>query len=287
MNLEIGSYGVGIVAGAVALFFGGLVIVRPRFKVLIETMGKFSRVQEQGWTWIVPLIQKAYPVAITEQMVDAEEQEIITKDRLNAKVDAQVYFKVKPEHASIKDSQYNVEDYERQIVALSKTTLRNIIGNMSYEDANSKREEINVKLQNTLKEEAKPWGLEIIRTEMKQIDPPTDVQGSMNEVIKAENTKNAAKDLATAKETEADGERMAAIKIAEGKKQGKILIAQGQAEAIKLVNESAQKHFKGKAEELKRLEVTQASLENNSKVVLTEKGISPQLIMDAIPIKQK
>ena len=287
MNLEIGSYGLGIIALAGVLFFAGLVIVRPRYKVLIETMGKFSRVQEQGWTWIVPLIQRAYPVEITEQMVDAEEQEIITKDRLNAKVDAQVYFKVKPEHQSIKDSQYNVENYERQIVALSKTTLRNIIGGMSYEDANSKRKDINEKLQKVLKEEAKPWGLEIVRTEMKQIDPTKDVQESMNEVIKAENTKNAAIDLATAKETEADGERMAAIKIAEGKKEGKILIAQGQAEAIKLVNDSAKKYFVGNAKDLKRLEVTQASLENNSKVVLTEKGISPQLIMDAIPVKKK
>lgn len=287
MNLEVGSYGLGVIALAGVLFFAGLVIVRPRYKVLIETMGKFSRMQEQGWTWIVPLIQKAYTVNITEQMVDAEEQEIITKDRLNAKVDAQVYFKVKPEQQSIKDSQYNVENYERQIVALSKTTLRNIIGGMSYEDANSKRKDINEKLQKVLKDEAKPWGLEIVRTEMKQIDPTKDVQESMNEVIKAENTKNAALDLATAKETEADGERMAAIKIAEGKKEGKILIAQGQAEAIKLVNDSAKKHFTGNAKDLKKLEVTQASLENNSKVVLTEKGISPQLIMDAIPTKQK
>lgn len=270
-----------IIGSVIGLFLIlGIRIVRPTHRMLIETLGKYSKTADQGFHWIIPVIQYTRYVNITEQMIDAEEQEIITKDRLNATVDAQVYFKVKNTEDGVKSSQYNVNDYVRQIVALSKTALRNIIGNMSYEDANSKRQDINKKLTSLLTEDAKPWGIEIVRTEMKQIEPPKHVQNSMNDVIKAENTKKAATDLATATETEADGTKRALIKESEGQKQSLILIAEGKAKAFDLVNKS----FKGNAQTLKKLEVTETSLKNNSKIILTEKGINPQLLIGELPI---
>lgn len=261
----------------------GIRIVRPTHRMLIETLGKYTRTASQGFNWVVPMIQASRYVNITEQMIDAEEQEIITQDRLNATVDAQVYFKVKNDDVSVMNSQYNVQDHVGQIVALSKTTLRNIIGNMSYEDANSQREKINLELTKILRKEAAPWGIDIVRTEMKQIEPPKHVQDSMNAVIKAENTRKAAVDLATAIETEADGKRRARIKEAEGQKQFSILVAEGKAQAFKLINES----FKGNAQLLKKYEVTETSLKNNSKVILTEKGINPQLIIGELPLGNK
>lgn len=242
--------------------------VRPTHRALIETFGKYTRMQESGLTWIFPIFQRAIYVNITEQMVDAEPQEIITNDNLNASVDAQVYFKVKPQEEEVKASQYNVNDYEYQIVNLARTTLRNIIGTMKLKDANSDRDKINKDLLKTLVVETKHWGIEIVRTELKEIDPPEDVQETMNKVVKAENEKVAAVDFATARETEADGFRRAKIKEAEGQKQYSILIAEGQAKAFDLVNKS----FKGGAKELKQLEVTQAALGNNSKIILGEKG---------------
>jgi regulator of protease activity HflC (stomatin/prohibitin superfamily) len=104
----------------------------------------------------------------------------------------------------------------------------------------------------------------------------------MNQVIQAENTKRAAIDYATATETKADGEKRAVIKKAEGDKQMKILIAEGAAKAYKLVNES----FKGNAQLLKKLEVTQIALQNNAKIVLTERGITPQIILGEIPTRK-
>ena len=123
---------------------------------------------------------------------DAQPQEIITNDNLNASVDAQVYFKVKSDEDSVKSSQYNVNNYQWQIVNLARTTLRNIIGTLTLKSANSERDRINQELLTTLSKETQNWGMEIVRTELKEIDPPKDVQETMNKVVKAENEKIAA-----------------------------------------------------------------------------------------------
>ena len=207
-------------------------------------------------------------VNITEQMVDAQPQEIITDDNLNAKVDAQVYYKVKADENSVKSSQYNVNDYERQIVNLARTTLRNIIGTLTLKSANSERDRINGDLLETLSKETANWGMEIVRTELKEIDPPADVQETMNKVVKAENEKIAALDFAHAKEREADGVKRAEIKKSEGIRQAKILEAEGEAEAIKLVNEAANKYFIGNAQLLRKLEAIEKAMQNNAKIVV-------------------
>ena len=203
---------------AVVLFFMGIRIVRPTHRGLIERLGRYRRFAEPGFHWIIPVIDRMFQVNVTEQMVDAQPQEIITNDNLNARVDAQVYFKVRQDEESVKNSQYNVHHYEWQIVNLARTTLRNIIGTLTLKSANSERGKINEELHKTLCMETQHWGIEIVRTELKEIDPPKDVQETMNKVVKAENEKIAAIDYATAVETKADGERRAQIKLAEGTK---------------------------------------------------------------------
>jgi regulator of protease activity HflC (stomatin/prohibitin superfamily) len=252
----------------VFLFFTGIRIIRPTERGLIERLGKYNRFCDAGFHWIFPGIEKLYRVNITEQMVDADPQEIITNDNLNARVDAQVYFKVKTDEQSVKSSQYNVNNYRWQIVNLARTTLRNIIGTLTLKSANSERGKINSELHKTLKEETNSWGIEIVRTELKEIDPPKDVQETMNKVVKAENEKIAAIDFATARETVADGEKRAKIKEAEGYRQSKILHAEGEAEAIRLVNEAANKYFIGNAQLLRRLEALESALKQNAKIVV-------------------
>jgi len=265
------------------LFFAGIRIVRPTSRGLVERLGKYKRFAMPGFNWIIPIIDNIYVIDISEIMVDAQPQEIITNDNLNAKVDAQIYFKVKDDEESVKKSQYHVNNYKNQIVNLARTTLRNIIGTLTLKSANSERGKINSELQRTLREETHSWGLEIVRAELKEIDPPKDVQDTMNKVVKAENEKIASKDLAEAREMQADGERRASIKEAEGIKQATILKAEGEAKAFEMISKS----FVGNAQLLKKLEVTQASLENNTKIVLTEKGITPNIIMGDIPIRIK
>jgi len=262
-----------IVVGAVlviiaALILMGIRIVRPTHRGLVERLGKYNRFSVPGFHVIIPGLERMFQVDIREVLVEAQPQTIITNDNLNARVDAQVYLKVKPDEENVKASQYNVTNYENQIVNLARTTLRNIIGTMSLKSANSERGRINDELRKTLLVETGSWGIEILRTELKEIDPPADVQETMNKVVKAENEKIAAIDYATATETQADGARRAEIKKAEGVKQANILAAQGEAQAIQLVNEAADKYFVGNAQLLRRLEMVETSLRNNAKVVV-------------------
>ena len=259
-----------IITGCILLFVFliGIRIVRPTHRGLIERLGKYKRFANPGFHWIIPVIERIFQVNVTEQMMDAKPQEIITNDNLNARVDAQVYFKVKPDEENVKKSQYNVNDYQWQIVNLARTTLRNIIGTLTLKSANSERSRINEDLLKTLCEETANWGIDIVRTELKEIDPPKDVQDTMNKVVKAENEKIAAIDFATAKETAADGEKRAEIKAAEGVKQAQILRAEGEAQAIKLVNEAANKYFVGNAQLLRKIQAAENALKENAKVVL-------------------
>jgi regulator of protease activity HflC (stomatin/prohibitin superfamily) len=276
-------YVIYIIIGVLALFgLLGIRIVRPTERAVVETLGKYSRFGKSGFNWIIPIFQRMIQINVTEQMSDIEPQEIITKDNLNATSDLVVFYRVNNDEESIKKALYNVNDVEEQLKTLARTTARNVIGDMVFRDVNSKRNDLNRKLATTMDIETKTWGVKIVRVELKEITPPKDVQDTMNKVIKAENEKEAALDFATAVETKADGEKRAKIKEAEGSKQASILKAEGEAKAFDLINKS----FTGNAQVLKRLEVTQASLQDNAKIVLTEKGITPNLIMDAIPIKQ-
>ncbi|MDH3658077.1 MAG: SPFH/Band 7/PHB domain protein [Nitrosopumilus sp.] len=304
-ELDLGILIAQIFVGVVIVGFilSGIRIIRPTHRAAIETLGKYTRFQSSGITFIVPGIQKLYSVNITEQLVDVMRQEVITKDNLNCTVDAQVYFKVGNSEGELKNALYQVNNYTLQVVQLARTTLRNVIGDNVFKDVNSQRGKLNQQVYETMEKETADWGINIVRVELKEIEPPGDVQETMNMVIKAENDKQSAIDFANARETKADGERRASIKEAEGIKQALILEAEGKSQAIErvaeatakqiqLVNESAEKYFVGNAKDLKKLEVTQASLENNSKVVLTEKGVSPTLVLNEtndaiIPTKTK
>ncbi|MCJ7666663.1 MAG: paraslipin, partial [Actinobacteria bacterium] len=211
----------------------------------------------------------------TEQMVDVMPQMVITKDKLNAEVDAVVYYQIKEVKASI----YNVDDHRAQLTSLARTTLRAVIGNMTLTDANEKRGDINTQVETVLDKETNSYGVEVLRVEIQKIEPPADVQEAMNKVVKAEQEKIAAMDIATATETRADGEKRAEIKKAEGIRQGLILSAQGKAEAIilvadadaakiKVVNEAAEKYFVGNAQILKKIEAVETSLKDNAKIIV-------------------
>lgn len=255
---------ISIVVSVIILIvlLSGIRIVRPTHRGLIETLGKYSRFADPGFNWIIPIIEHMVQVEITEILVDAEPQEIITSDNLNAKVDAQVYFKIKLDEESVKSSQYNVQNVEYQITSLAQTTLRNIIGGMKLMEANSERGKINKELLMVLQEETQKWGIEIVRTELKEINPPADVQESMNRIVKAGNERQAAIDFATAEETKADGVKRASIKQAEG-----------QAEAIRIVNEAANKHFTGNAVVLRKLETVERTFRDSTKIIMDSKNV--------------
>ena len=296
--------GYGIIIIFIAIFLlKGIRIIRPTHRAAIETLGKYTRFQKSGITYILPAIQRMYSINITEQLVDVTRQEVITKDNLNCTVDAQVYFKVGDSEDELKSALYKVNDYQRQIVQLARTTLRNVIGDNDFKTVNSQRGKLNEEVFLTMEKETVHWGINIVRVELKEIEPPKDVQDTMNMVIKAENDKQAAIDFANATETKAEGDKRARIQTAEGIKQSQILEAEGEAKAIiavaeakakeiELVNSAADEYFKGNAQILEKLQVTRDSLDKNSKIVLTQDGIQPTLVINetdesVIPIKNK
>lgn len=252
----------GIFLLIVAIF--GIRIVRPTHRMLIETLGKYSKTAEQGFHWIIPIIQSGRYVNITERMVDVDEQTIQTKDKLNTTVDAVVYYQV----LNVKSAEYNIDDYRNQLPVIARNTLRAVMGKMTLTECIQERDKITTEVEKVMSKETKNYGVSVLRVEVQRIDPPKDVQSSMNNVVKAEQDKIAAKDYATAVETKADGSKRAAIKEAQGISEGRVLVAKAKAEAIKLVNESSEKYFKGNAQKLKQLEVAEESLKNNSKIIL-------------------
>jgi regulator of protease activity HflC (stomatin/prohibitin superfamily) len=280
------------------IFFTGIRIIRPRQKGLIERLGKYKKTAEQGFHWIIPIIDRMIKVDITENMVDVEPQKIITKDDLNATVDAVVYFRVLDPVKAM----YKAQNYHAQITSLARTTLRDIIGKMTLTEANSKRDTLNTILEQELDKQTGAWGIDVIRVELQRIEPPPDVQQAMNNVVIAEREKKAAIDFATAVETKADGDRRAEVKKAEGKKQGLILEAEGQAEAIKKVamadadkiekvNTAIQKYFKNEAQIYKKLETVENSLKNGTKYVIDPNTEITNVIAESmagiVPIKEK
>ncbi len=271
--------GIGAILVVGGIIGAGIRIVRPVERGLIERFGKYTRTSEQGFHWIIPVIDTMRKVNITEQMVDVPPQIIQTSDKLNMTVDAMVYYKVK----DVKAAEYNVDGHEVQLTSLARTTLRAVMGKLSLTQCIQNRNDINTKVEGVLDKETDAYGVEVLRVEVQRIEPPKDVQEAMNEVVKAEQTKTAALDFATAVETKADGERRAKIKEAGGVKQSLILEAEGRAagikkvadakaEEIKLVNESIQKHFKGTAREYKALETTEKALEKGTKYVIDSKS---------------
>ena len=227
------------ILGLIVLVFllSAVKIVRPVEKVLVERFGKFNRVADPGLLIIFPFMERTIKVPTTEIRVDVAEQTVITRDNLNADVDTVVYYKIN----DVKKSIYNIDNYRSAIPSLAQTTLRAIMGKMTLTEANENRQRINQSVELELDKETNQWGIDIIRVELQKIDPPQDVQQAMNNVVKAENEKIAAKDLAMATEIRADGDKRASIKVAEGEAQAIELRAQANAHAIKMVNEAAQR----------------------------------------------
>ena len=249
----------------VILFFAsGVKILRPVEVGVIEILGKFSKTATSGFNWIIPFVSKMYRINITELRVDIDPQSIITKDKLNAIVDGVVYYRVEEAEKAI----YNVNDFVSSVPSLAKTTLRAVIGKMTLTEANENRDQINEEVEKILSKEVSKWGIDVVRVELQRIEPPADVQEAMNKVVKAENEKIAALDLATAIETKADGERRAEIKKAEGIAAAIRLKADADGDAIKTVNVAAEEFFIGNAQILKKLETVAEAFKNNTKIIV-------------------
>jgi len=159
---------------------------------------------------------------------------------------------------------------------LAQTNLRNIIGDMSLDETLTARDTINTSLRLTLDEATDKWGVKVVRVEVQKIDPPRDIADAMSKQMKAEREKRAtilsAEAYREKQILEAEGDKQNAILTAEGDREAAILRAEGEAKAIEKVSRAAEEFFIGNAQILKQLEVTQASLQDNTKIVVSDQS---------------
>jgi regulator of protease activity HflC (stomatin/prohibitin superfamily) len=275
-ELEITAGVVAIVAVIVAIVVtSGIKKVNQYEKGLVERWNAYERTADPGLRFIIPVVQRMYRVNMREQVIDVPPQEIITEDNVVVTIDAVIYYQVIDPKRAI----YEIEDFELAIVKLAQTTLRNIVGEMSLDVCLTSREKINVELRSVLDQATDKWGTKVNRIELQRIDPPADIQLAMHKQKTAEQERRQIRLLATGRKEAADQERLGAILKAQGEKQATILKAEGdarqievvaiaQAEAVKLVSESANQYFKENAQLNKRLDVIRDTFSQQTKIVI-------------------
>ena len=229
---------------------------------------KFHGITDSGLTFIVPFTDTIVRVDMREQVISVPPQKLITKDNVTVEVDAVVYYKV----VDPVKSQFEVQDFGYACTTLAQTNLRNLIGDRTLDETLVARDMINTNLRHVLDEATNNWGVKVTRVEVQKIDPPRDITEAMSRQMKAERDKRAAV-------LEADGIKQSQILQAEGFKQSEILKAEGdaqaritranaEAEAIRLVSTAAETFFKERAEAMRRLDVLNNTLANNTKYIV-------------------
>ena len=226
----------------------GIKIVRPYQQGIVEQLGKYKLTAGPGLKLIVPIMQSMKRVDMREQVVDVPPQEVITKDNVTVTVDAVIYY----EPTDAQRLVYNVANFILAVTKLAQTNLRNVIGDMTLDNALTSRDNVNTSLRQVLDDATDKWGVRVVRVEIQRIDPPVDVMDAMHEQMKAERTRRAvvleADGSREAAIAIAEGEKQAAILSAEGVKQEAILTAEGEAEAIRAVASADRFRFETVAE---------------------------------------
>jgi regulator of protease activity HflC (stomatin/prohibitin superfamily) len=250
-----------------------IIIIRQAEKGIVERFGRFKETLDPGLRILVPFADTLRArIDMRETVLDIEPQAVITKDNVGVTVDAVVYYYV----TDAKAVRYEVANFYVAISKLAQTNLRNLVGDMSLDETLASRERINSSLRTTLDEATDKWGVKVTRVEVKEILPPKDITEAMSKQMKAEREKRAtildAEAYKQKQILEAEGDKQNAILVAEGDKQSAILRAEGEAKAIENVSSAAKEYFVGNAQLLKQLEVTQASLQNNTKLVISNES---------------
>ncbi|QDW63190.1 SPFH domain-containing protein [Oerskovia sp. KBS0722] len=233
-----GMIAVYVVLGLILLFViialvKAVRIVPQATALIIERLGRYSSTLEPGLHLLIPFVDRVRAgVDLREQVVSFPPQPVITSDNLVVSIDTVIYFQVTEPKSAV----YEIANYIQGIEQLTVTTLRNVVGSMDLEQTLTSRDQINGQLRGVLDEATGRWGVRVNRVELKSIDPPASVQGSMEQQMRAERDRRAtiltAEGIKQSQVLTAEGEKQAAILRAEGNAQAAILNAEGEARAI-------------------------------------------------------
>jgi regulator of protease activity HflC (stomatin/prohibitin superfamily) len=233
---------IGLIVAAVLILFALFVAAKtvriiPQARAgVVERLGRYSRTLTPGLTIVVPFIDRVRPLLdLREQVVSFPPQPVITADNVSVGIDTVLYFTItEPRSAT-----YEIANPLQAIEQLTVTTLRNIVGSLTLEQALTSRDEVNDRLRVVLDERTGKWGIRINGVELKSIDPPSTIQEAMEKQMRAERDRRAA--ILTAEGVKqsailtAEGEKQSAVLKAEGGRQAAILRAEGEAKAIDTV----------------------------------------------------
>ena len=213
--------------------FRAVRIVKQSTAIIVERLGRFQAAYTAGLHFLVPFVDRVRNVMdLREQVVSFPPQPVITSDNLVVSIDSVVYYQITdPTRAT-----YEISNYLQAIEQLTVTTLRNVVGSMDLEQTLTSRDQINGQLRGVLDQATGRWGIRVNSVELKSIDPPASIQGSMEQQMRAERDRRAA--ILTAEGVKqsqiltAEGDKQSAILRAEGQAQSAILKAQGESRAI-------------------------------------------------------
>ena len=232
----LGMVATVLVLLAIAVLWNTLLIVPAREEVLKERFGKFADVLQAGFHLLLPFVDRvAYRLERREQVIDIPPQSCITKDNIQVEVDGLVFLKVVDSYKA----SYGIANYRRASINLAQTTMRSEIGKLTLEQTFSERENINHSIVKEIDRASDPWGIKMLRYEIKNITPSLKVLETLEKQMEAERQKRAQITLAVAdKEARInvlEGERQAAINLSEGDRQRRINEASGRSEEIALL----------------------------------------------------
>jgi regulator of protease activity HflC (stomatin/prohibitin superfamily) len=264
--------------------YGPIYTLRPFERGIQEKLGKYHGFIMPGLGFQIPFIHILRVRDIREHTMDIHPQPVITKDNVEIQVDGIMWVRPTIDEEAIKRTFYNIDDWKRAIIQLAMTNLRQEFGDLTLDESLVARETIATNLQRILNAFAVEWGLTVSKVEIRLIDPPEDIKKAMHKQKTAEQERRSMRLLATGEFEAAEQLKLAIIQRAEGEREAVIQVAQGKAEAIRLVNEAAEKYFVGNAQALKQLEMIENSLRENAKIVITEHGISPTLLLGSLPV---
>ena len=253
-------------------------VVQQSRAYVVERLGAFSAVWGVGMHFKIPFLERVVrKVSLKEQVLDYPPQPVITKDNVTMQIDTVVYFQI----TDPKLYTYGVEQPMMAMETLTATTLRNIIGDLELDQTLTSRDVINTKMRAILDEVTDPWGIKITRVELKNIQPPADIQNSMEKQMKAERDRRQAI-------LQAEGSKRSAVLVAEGEKESAILRADAEKQAAILKAEAEQQAAILKADgEAKAILAVQQALAESLKL-LNEACPNDQVIkLKAIEAMQK
>ena len=236
---------------AIVVIVKTAVVVPQQSAYIIENLGRYSRTLTAGFNILIPFLERvAYRHTLKEQAIDVEEQICITSDNVQVGVDGVLYLQV----MDARKASYGIGEYLFAIAQLAQTTLRSEIGKIELDKTFEERSHINLRVVEELDQASNPWGVKVLRYEIKNINPPRDVLVAMEKQMRAEREKRAtvlqSEGERDAKINEAEGEKQRVIKESEASKQQQINEAQGEAAAILAVAEATAGGLKKVAEAL-------------------------------------